>query len=129
MILKSGRREYGNDVGGFGAGILQADPCMLRNEHQSSRMQIALLISNMNVDGSFLDKHDLILLKMLVRWDGVARSHAFSGNDHHMLRTVGFGRDFEDESANVALARLRPSETRFAFVFFQQQRLCSSLRG
>ena len=70
MILESGGREYGDYAGGFGAGVLQADPRMLRNEHHSSRMQIALLISNMSVDGSFLDKHDLVLLKMLVGWYG-----------------------------------------------------------
>jgi hypothetical protein len=32
---------------------------MLRNEHHSSRMQIALLISNMGVDGALLDEYDL----------------------------------------------------------------------
>jgi hypothetical protein len=45
---------------------------MLRNEHHSSRMQIALLISDMSVDGAFLDKHDLVLLNMLMGWYGCA---------------------------------------------------------
>jgi hypothetical protein len=49
VILKSWGREYGDYAGGFCAGILQADPRTLRNEHHSSRMQIALLISNVNV--------------------------------------------------------------------------------
>src|SRR5271155_1465339 len=70
MILESGGREYGDYAGGFGAGVLQADPRMLRNEHHSSRMQVALLISDMSVDSSFLDKHDLVLLKVLMGWYG-----------------------------------------------------------
>jgi hypothetical protein len=49
---------------------------MLRNEHHPSRMQIAFLISNMGVDGSFLDKHDFILFKTLVGRDGVAGAPA-----------------------------------------------------
>ena len=91
MILESRCREYGNYAGGFGADILKADPRMLRNEHHPSRMQVALLISNMGVDGSFLYKHDLILLKMLVRRDGVTGADVLCANDHQMLRAVGFG--------------------------------------
>jgi hypothetical protein len=114
-------------LGGFGASILQADPRMLRNEHHSSRMQIALLISNMSVGGSFLDKHDLILLEMLIGLYGIAGSH-LSRRENQMLRAIGFGSDLEDESAGGDLARLGPPETHLAFIFFQQQWDCASLR-
>jgi hypothetical protein len=51
----------------------------------------------MSVDGSFLDKHDLVLLKMLVGWYGIAGSH-LSRRENEMPRAVGFGSDLEDES-------------------------------
>src|ERR1700684_2711706 len=127
MILASGGREYGDDAGGFGAGVLQADPRMLRNEHHSSRMQIALLISNMSVDSSFLDKHDLVLLKVLMGWNGCAGGHVFSANQHQMLGAIGFGSDLENESPGVTLSRFGPPETRLAFIFLQQQWGCASL--
>src|SRR5208282_781887 len=127
MILESGGREYGDYADGFGDGIVQADPRMLGNEHHSSCMQIALLISNLSVDGSFLDKHDLILLKMLVGWYGIAGSY-LSRREHQMLRAIGFGSDLEDESAGVNLSRLGPPEARLAFIFFQQQWGRASLR-
>src|ERR1700678_931241 len=119
MILESGRREYGDDAGGFGAGVLQADPSMLRNEHHSSGMQIALLISNMSVDGAFLDEHDLVLLKMLMGWYGCTGGHVFSANEHQMLGAIGFRSDLENESPGVNLSRLGPPETRLAFIFLQ----------
>src|SRR5208283_2297200 len=115
MILESGGREYGDYAGGFGAGVLQVDPRMLRNEHHSSRMQIAFLISNMSVDGAFLDKHDLILLKMLMGWYGCAGEHVFSANEDQTLGTIGFGSDLENEPPRVDLSGLGPPETRLAF--------------
>src|SRR5271156_6100431 len=128
MILESGGREYGYYAGGFGAGVLQAEPRMLRNEHHSSRMQIAFLISDMSVDGAFLDQHDLILLKMLMGWYGCAGGHVFSANEHQMLGSIGFGSDLENESPpGVNLSRLGPPETRLAFIFLQQQWGCASL--
>src|SRR3984957_11140371 len=127
MVLESGGREYGDYAGGFGAGVLQADPRMLRNEHHSSRMQIALLISNMSVDGAFLDQHDLILIKMLMGWYGCAGGHVFSANEHQMLGAMGFVRLLENESPGVTLSRLGPPETRLAFVFLQQRWGCASL--
>src|SRR5208282_1839790 len=126
MILESGGREYGDYAGGFGARILQADPRMLRDEHHSSRMQIALLISNMSVDGSFLDKHDLVLLKMLVGWYGCAGGH-LRRREHQMLRAIGFGSDLEDESAGVSLSRLGAEQSLFSLVFLQQERLCGGI--
>src|SRR5208282_4308869 len=128
MILESGGREYGDDAGGFGAGVLQADPRMLRNEHHSSRMQIALLISNMSVDGPFLDQHDLILLKMRVGWYGCAGGQV-PRREHQMLRAIGFRSDLKNESAGVDLTRLGPPKTRLAFIFFQKQWGRASLRG
>jgi hypothetical protein len=92
-------------------------------------MQIALLISNMSVDGAFLDKHDLILLKMLMGWYGCAGGHVFSANEHQMLGAIGFGSDLEDESAGVNLSRLGPPETRLAFILFQQQWVASAWAG
>jgi hypothetical protein len=80
-------------------------------------MQIALLISDMSMDGAFLDKHDLILLKMLMGRYGIAGAHILSTDEHQMLGTIGFGSDLQDESADFALARLRPPETRLAFIF------------
>src|ERR1700722_2247006 len=129
MILESGGREYGDYAGGFGAAVLQADPRMLRNEHHSSRMQIALLISNMSVNGAFLDKHDLILLKMLMGWYGCPGGQVFSANQHQMLGAIGLGSDLENESPRVNLSRLGPPETRLAFIFFPQQWGCASLYG
>src|SRR5580704_8931503 len=128
MILESGGREYGDYARGFGAGILQADPRVLRNEHHSSRMQVALLISDMSVDSSFLDKHDLVLLKVLMGWYGCAGGHVLSPNEHQMLGAIGFGSDLENESAGVNLSRLGPPQTRLAFIVFQQQWSCASLR-
>src|ERR1700683_3084213 len=127
MILESGGREYGDYAGGVGAGVLQANPRMLRYEHHSSRMQITLLISNMSVDVAFLDKRDLILLKMLMGWYGCAGGHVFSANEHQMLGAIGFGSDLENESPGVNLSRLGPPETRLAFIFLQQQWGCASL--
>jgi hypothetical protein len=82
-------------------------------------MQIALLISNMSVDGSFFDKHDLVLLKMLMGWYGIAGSN-LARRENQMSGAIGFGSYFEDESAGVDLARLRPPETRLAFIFLEQ---------
>src|ERR1700684_2271612 len=127
MILESGGREYGDDAGGFGAGVLQADPRMLRNEHHFSRTQMALLISNMSVDGAFLYKHVLILLKVLMGWYGCAGGHVFSANKHQMLGAIAFGSDLENESPGVNLSRLGPPETRLSFIFLQQQWGCASL--
>src|ERR1700729_245759 len=127
MILESGGREYGDDAGGFGAGVLQADPRTLRNEYHSSRMQIAILISDMSVDGAFLDKHDLVLLKMLMGWYGCAGEHVFSANEHQMLGAIGFGSDLENESPGGKLSRLGPPETRLAFIFLQQHWGCAGL--
>src|ERR1700721_2754323 len=129
MILESGGREYGDYAGGLGSGVLQVDPRMLRNEHHSSRMQITLLISNTSVNRAFLDKHDLILLKMLMGWYGCAGGHVFSANEHQMLGAIGFGSHLENESPGVNLSRLGPPETRLAFVFLQQQWGCASLHG
>src|SRR5271155_228064 len=111
MILESGGREYGDYAGRFGAGVRQADPRMLRNEYHSSRMQIALLISNMSVDRSFLDKHDLILLKMLMGRYSIAGAHVISANEYQMLGAIGFGSDLENESSDVRLTRFGPPET------------------
>ena len=88
-----------------------------------------LFIGAHHQSGSFLYKHDLILLKMLVGRDGVSGADVLCANDHQMLRAVGFGSDLQDESADVTLSRFGSPQTRLAFIFLQQKWGCASLRS
>lgn len=60
-ILESGRREDESQVNRFGANVLRTYPSIRRNEHKSSRMEIALLIAKPNVSRSAVEQHDFIL--------------------------------------------------------------------
>ena len=95
-----------------------------RNENQSSGVQIALLISHMSVDGSFLDQHNLILLEVFVCLYRTSWSH-ISSRQHQMLRAIIFRADLEDEPAGVRLARLGTPQSLFSLVFLQQQWRCA----
>ena len=88
-------------------------------------MQIALLSSDMSVDGSSLDQHNFILLEVLVSWYRISWSHIFS-RQHQMLRAIARS-DLQDEPAEVSLSRLGAPGPLLALIFLQQERLCGGV--
>jgi hypothetical protein len=60
-IVESGRREDESQADRFGPNVLQTYPGVRRNEHQSPRMEIALLIAEPNVSRSAVNQDDFIL--------------------------------------------------------------------
>src|SRR5580658_1496850 len=100
MILEPGRREYGHITLSLPADVLRTYPRICRNKHHPSRMQIAFLVPQMNVNGSFLDQQNFILPLVLVRRYRVSWNH-LSGKQHEMLRPIVFRADLEDESSRI----------------------------
>jgi hypothetical protein len=98
------------------------------NEHHSSDMQIAFLVPHMSVNGSFLDQHNFILLKVFVRWYCSSWRHVFR-QQHQVLRAIALRGDLEDESSRVNLAGFGTPQTPLAVIFLQQERLWVSLRS
>ena len=119
VIFKAGCGEEGCDAGGIGADILESYPGLLRNEHESSGVQVALLISDLGVKGSFFNQDDFILLKMFVRRDNFSWVKVL-GEEHEMPRAVALRCDLQEESAGISLTRFGPPEAVLAFVFLKQ---------
>ena len=94
----------------------------LRDEYSSSCVQIAFLISQMNVNRSFFDVQNFILPEVLVRWEFVSRSHVL-GSHNKALRTIVFWADFQDK---VPGGRLSPNPP-LTIIFLQEEGFCSSL--
>src|SRR5580692_5107559 len=95
---------------------------MRRNKHRSSCVQIAFLVSQMNVNGSFFDIHNFILPEVLVRWKFVSGSHVL-GSHNKVLRTIVFWADFQNE---VPGRRLSPKAP-LTLIFLKEEGFCSSL--
>src|SRR5580700_330759 len=90
-------------------------------------MQIAFLVSETSVNGSFLDQQNFILPQVFVRWNSISWSQ-LSGEHHEMLRTVVFRTDLDDEPSRVRFAGLRAKQPLLAFIFLQQQNFGGSAR-
>jgi Zinc-binding dehydrogenase len=60
-ILEPGRREDESQTHRSGANVSRAYPRIRRDEHKSTRMDIALLIAEPNVSDSAVDQQDFIL--------------------------------------------------------------------
>ena len=67
-LLESGRGEDERYADRFGANVLRTYPCIRRNEHEPSGMEIAFLIAEPNVSRSAMDQHYLILDQVPVLW-------------------------------------------------------------
>ena len=95
---------------------------MRGDEDGSSRVQITLLISQMNVNGSFFDVDKLILAEVFVRWKFVSGSHVLGSHDK-VLRTIVLRADFQDE---VARRRLPPNAP-LTLILLEEERFCDDL--
>src|SRR5580704_18954505 len=116
------RSSHGPDADPLGSCVLYIYPCVCGDDYSSSCVLIAFLFSQMNVNGSFFDKHKFILLEVLVRWKFVSGSHVLRSHDK-LLRTIVFGADLQDE---VAWGRLPPNPP-LTLIFLQQERFCRGL--
>jgi hypothetical protein len=67
-------------------------------------VQIAFLVSEMNVNGSFFDIHNFILPEVLVRWKFVPWNNVL-GSHNKVLRTIVLWADLQHE---VPRRRLSP---------------------
>lgn len=86
-------------------------------------MQIAFLISQVNMNGPFFDVNEFILPKVFVEWKFVSGMHVF--RDHNkMLGTIILGADLQHEVAGRGLSPNPP----LALIFLQEKRFGSSLR-
>jgi hypothetical protein len=94
---------------------------MRGNEDHSSRVQIAFLISQVNVNASFFDPQDFILFEVLVPGKFVSRSHVLCAEDE-ALRTIVFRADLQHE---VPMVRFSPQAS-LTLVSLEQQGLCGS---
>ena len=89
-IFESGRREDESQADRFGANVLQTHPGIRRNEHQSPRVEIALLIAEPDMGRSAVDQHDFILGQVPVLLYGCSLGKLLRAC-HQMLRAVVFG--------------------------------------
>jgi hypothetical protein len=87
-------------------------------------VQIAFLVSQMNMNGSFFDIQNFILPEMLVRWKFVSGSDVLSSHNE-VLRTVVFRADLQHE---IPRRRFSPYPPLTLF-FLQQEWFWSSLGG
>jgi hypothetical protein len=79
-------------------------------------VQIAFLVSQMNVNGSFFDIQNFILSEVLVRWKFISGSHVL-GSHNKVLRTIVFGADLQNE---VPRRRLPPNPP-LTLIFLKQK--------
>src|SRR5215471_11627770 len=86
-ILEAGRRKYEHEAEGLGSHGFYTYPGIRRNECDSSRVQIAFLVSHMNMSGSFFDQQNFILPQVFVQWYFVFGNHVF-GAENQVLRAV-----------------------------------------
>ena len=87
-------------------------------------MQIAFLIPQVNVNGSFFNPQKFILREVLVPWKLVSGNHVFGSHDK-ALRTIVFWADFQHE---VPMVRLSPYPP-LTLISLQQEGLWSSLEA
>jgi hypothetical protein len=85
-------------------------------------VQIAFLVSQMNVNGSFFDIQNFILPEVLVRWKFVSGSHVF-GAQNEVLRAVVLRADLQHKFSR---RRLSPYPL-LTLIFLQQEGFWSSL--
>lgn len=117
VILEAGRRKHEHHAGCLGPLVLHTYPGPRWNEHGSSRVKIAFLVSQMNVHGSSYDIQNFILSKVFVcrkfvPWIDILGSH------NKVLRAVVLGADLQDE---VTRRRLTPNPA-LALVLLEQER-------
>ena len=113
-ILEPGRRKYEYKADSLGPRVLYTYPGVRWNENDSSRVQIALLVSQMNVSDSFFDQQNFILPEVFVHWYFVSSSHVF-GAQYEVARAVVFRADLQHKFSRRRLSPYPP----LALIFLQ----------
>src|SRR5215471_9184009 len=121
-ILEAGRRKYEHEAEGLGSHGFYTYPGIRRNECDSSRVQIAFLVSHMNMSGSFFDQQNFILPQVFVQWYFVFGNHVF-GAENQVLRAVVLRAHLQDKFSGRRLSPYPP----LTFIFLQQKGFGSSL--
>ena len=123
-IFESGRGEDESQADRFGTNVLRAYPCIRRNKYKSSRVEIALLISEPNVRRSALNQQDFILGQVPVFLNGRSWGKVLRPR-YQMLRAVVFRADLQHElgGGGGTLVRVNAASPQLAFIPFQEKGL------